>query len=413
MDPIEQRLRTSLHERAEDVEATPQLWQEVDRRLRRRQRWTAWSWVAVSAAAAVAAVVVVPGLLPDTAGPEVADRPAGTDESGDPSVTDEGGDPPVTGAPTAPGPGPLLVGAGRELRVLGEDGGTLGSHVLPEEGESTVVGLAVRPGSTVADLTAAVITTAEGMFDLRVLRGDGDELSLQVVDDPSYRPGEGAAAGLSVSGPAWAPDGTSLAWLEQDEDGVRLRTIGWEDGPGTGGLATDNAVFVLDAADRSPLELMDWLQLTTDRFLLRATTRTPSDGWYELELGRQADGAWALAPGPQPERIAAPAVSDGPVLALAGTSEPEDGARVQPGWLVRHSVAGPVAVRQVPDRQPRTFDLPSEVLGPDDEAAAVQAVPFEDGVIVSGSSSEATAVVDGAGDVRLLEGRAAYVSRIR
>ncbi len=412
MDPIEQRLSTSLHERAEDVEATPHLWQEVDRRLRRRQRWTAWSWIAASATAAIAAVLIVPDLLSETAGPEVAERPAATEDPAteDPAVT-EG--PEATDDAAAAGPGPLLLGAGREVRLTDGDGATLASYVFPEEGESTVAGLAVRPGSSATDLTAAVITTAEGMYDLRILSRDGEDLTLEVVDDPAYRPGEGAGAGLRVSGPVWAPDGTSLAWLEEDESGVRLRTIGWEDGPGTGATATDNAVFALEGGAPSPLELMDFSELGPGRFLLRATTHAPGDGWYELELLRQADGAWALAPEAQLERIAAPATSDGPVRALAGVIEPEDGSRVQPAWLVRQGEAGPVAVRQDPTGRSREFALPPDLLGPDDEAAPAWAVALDDGVIVSSSSTETAAFVDGEGDVRLLEGRATYVSALR
>lgn len=422
MEPIEERLRTSLRTRAGDVEATPHLWQEVDRRIHRRQRRTAWSWVTVGVAAAIAAVVIVPGLLPDASAPEVADRPPGigeteqppaTDGSGEPTTDDGTGAPGETEGPGGAGTGALLVGAGREVRVLAPDGETAASYAFPEEGGSTVTGLAVRPGSDGSEMTAALITTAEGMYDLRILRLDGGDLTVEVVDDPTYRPGQGGGADLHVSGPVWAPDGTSLSWLEQDDSGARLRTVGWEDGPGSDDPTTDNATFALEAEAGASLELMDWVQLDDERFLLRAIAGTPRDSWYELALVRQADGAWAVAPDDGLERIAAPTTSDGPVLGLAGVIEPQDGTRVQPAWLVRQSAQGPVAVRQRPDGQPDTVALPPEVLGPADAAGPAWAVVLDDGVLISSPRTETAAVVDEDGQVRLLDGRAAYVSPIR
>ena len=420
MDPIEDRLRTSLHERAEDVEVTPHLWQEVDRRVTRRGRWTIGSWAAVTAAVAVAAVVVVPSLLPDASVPQVADRPDGVEDPtapGDgmqPDDLDDPGDP--GDPPPAPGfaevdTGPLLVSSDRVLRVLDAAGTTLHAYELPQEGESTVTGLAVQPGSTVDELLGAVITTAEGMHDLRVLRGDRDGITLEPVDDPTYRPGAGAAASPVVSGPVWAPDGTSLAWLEQDEDGVRLRTIGWDDGPGTGDPATDNAVFTVAEGGEEPLELVDWLPIGSDRFLLRATTLTPSDSWFELELLRQADGAWALEPGAALERVEAAVTGDGPVRAIAGAAEGPDGSIDQPAWLVRDSAEGPVAIL-APMGEARSFPLPAEVLGTEPGLAA-WAVAVDGGVIVGSPGSGRAAVCSDDGTITLLDGEVAFLSPIR
>jgi hypothetical protein len=63
---------------------------------------------------------------------------------------------------------------------------------LPAEGESTVLEVAVRPGSTPDDLTAVVATTAEGFTDLRWVEVvDGQ------VQDPVVLEGAYASAGLA------------------------------------------------------------------------------------------------------------------------------------------------------------------------------------------------------------------------
>lgn len=403
MSPIEDRLRASLRDRAEDVEATPHLWAEVDRRVARRRRWTAWSWVAATAAVAITAVVVAPALLPDATGPEIADRPGPVEDPGTEDI-------PAVPAPDAVEPGPLLVATDRLLRVLAADGTTLRAYELPEEGESTVTGLSVRPGSTVAEVTAAVITTAEGMYDLRVLRSEGDGLTLQVVDEPPYRPGQDAGADLVVSGPVWAPDGTSLAWLEQDATGTRLRTIGWDDGPGTGLPATDQATFALAGAPPEQLDLVDWVAVEPGQTLVRATSRTAGDRWFELAVTRAADGAWSLAPGATLDPVGAPPSGDGPVRALAGTVA--DGATVTPAWLVRVSAEGPVAVL-ASTGEPRPIALPGALLGPDGDLVPAWATEVEGGLLVGNRRTSSAVVVGEGGDVTEFPEPVAHLSPIR
>ena len=403
MTPIEDRLRASRRERAADVEATPQRWAEVDRRVARRRRWTVSSWVAATAAAAIAAVVVAPALLPETAGPEIADRPGPVEDPERPEA-------PAVPAPGAVEPGPLLVATDRLLRVLDADGATLRTFELPEEGESTIIGLSVRPGSTVDEVTAAVLTTAEGMYDLRVLRSEGDGLVLQVVDEPPYRPGQDAGAGLVVSGPVWAPDGTSLAWLEQDETGTRLRTIGWDDGPGTGLAATDNATFALAGAPPERLDLVDWVAVEAGRTLVRATGRTAGDRWFELAVTRAADDAWSLAPGAALEPVLAPPSGDGPVRALAGTVT--DGEVVAPAWLVQASPEGPVAVLASAGG-PRRIALPDALLGPDGDLLPAWAAQVEGGLIVGNRRTASAVVVGEGGDVAEFPEAVAHLSPIR
>lgn len=405
MTPIEDRLRASLRERAGDVEATPLLWLEVDRRVTRRRRLAAWTVVAVTAAAAMAAVVVAPALLPDGTGPEIADRPAPIE---DPTPSDDATVPP----PGTVEPGPLLVATERLIRVLDTDGATLHADELPEEGESTVVGLAVRPGSTVEQVTAAVLTTAEGMYDLRVLRADADGLTLEVIDDPAHQPGQGAGPGLVVSGPVWAPDGMSLAWLEQDTTGVRLRTVGWDAAAGSEPPVTDHATLPLAGAPAGQLDLVDWVEVATDRTLVRVTSRVATDRWFELTLRRGADGAWSVEPGRTLDGVVAPPAGDGPVRALAGTIPAVDGAAVAPAWLVRVGVEGPVAVPLALD-DPRPIALPAALLGPDGDLVPAWAVEVEGGLVVGNRRTGSAVVVGEDGDVTVLADTVAHLSPIR
>lgn len=424
MTDIEQRLRESLSARAADVEPTPELWREVDRRIVRRRRFRVAAWALAGAAALVAGVLVLPGLLatnidvPEIDPVQVPPSPGDGDDDasvetppddaapeGDGTESDEGDD-------TDPG-GPesgedvrvglettLLVGGNGELRLWGPDGERM-LTTLAEEGESSVVDVAVRPGSSPDDLTAAVLTQAEGMWDLRTLRVEGDEVTLEVFPE-AYRPGRGgspAGEGLTVHGPVWSPDGTSLAWFESGTGGVVVQTIGWSEGPGTGAQATDNAQW--DVSDVLPPGSVphDWIATEGQSTAIRATMPDSTEGWYAVTLDRQADGAWALRGA---EAVPVPAEEPGVVAAVAGVVDgATDGADpVQPRWVVRTSAGG----GQLLDRgavTARTIDLPAELL-PGDGLAQLWVVPVADGVLVgSAGSGAAFLVLDGGEPVRV------------
>lgn len=97
MDPFEDRIRGALRQRAESVRPDPATWDEVERRIRRRQV-TVWA-VPATALAAVAAVafLVVPGLLPaPDEGIDFAPAdPSGTTEPSTGDDADPGTDPPA------------------------------------------------------------------------------------------------------------------------------------------------------------------------------------------------------------------------------------------------------------------------------------------------------------------------------
>jgi hypothetical protein len=220
----------------------------------------------------------------------------GSDAGDEPSETDDGarddGTPAEDEDAAAPAEDDGFRVDGRELiRVL--DGEATVLHTLPAEGESTFEAVAVRPGDH-AQLTVVVLTSAEGMYDLRWLDVEGTSASeLQVFDAP-YRPLQDLTAAADVAPlPLWAPDGSALAWLEWNADGdVQLRTVGWDGGPGTGETETDNAAFGLDLP--AGVQLRSWTAQSDTHSVLRIESQA-GDAW-DLTIERQADGAFALAP---------------------------------------------------------------------------------------------------------------------
>lgn len=315
MDELERRLRDSLQARSQDVEATPDLWLDVQER-RERERRLRWLTVAgMAAAAAVVAVVAVPAALdslrtgrgdlvvapgPDTAG---TTSPAPT-PTGPPAVA-------TTGPPTAPPeeldtdlPGTPTGGLATDgRRIFGFGNGGLPGDTLytfPAEGESSVVSMAVRPGSTAGDLTAVLLTETEGTYDLRWLEWDGSEATVQPFPEPHGLDDD--ATGGSVPAPVWSPDGRHVMWVEDGDEGEPgLRAIGWADGPGTGRSADDNTRFGMPVLPRgATVRLEDWVWTegagTETRGYVTATSVDPADltAW-RIGIQRQGDGALALS----------------------------------------------------------------------------------------------------------------------
>lgn len=315
MDELERRLRDSLQARSQDVEATPDLWLDVQER-RGRKRRLRWVTIAgMAAAAAVVAVVAVPAALDTlrTGGGDLVVAPGpDTTATPSPALTPTGPPPtPTTGPPTAAPeeldtdlPGTPLGGLatdGRRIFSFG-NGGVTGDtlYTFPAEGESSVVAMTVRPGSTADDLTAVLLTEAEGTYDLRWLERDGDQVTVQPF--PESHGLENDAIGGSVPAPVWSPDGRHLIWAEDGEEGEPgLRAIGWSDGPGTGRDADDNTEFGAPVLPRgATVRLEDWVWTggtgTETRGYVTATSVDPGDltAW-RIGIERQGDGALALS----------------------------------------------------------------------------------------------------------------------
>lgn len=442
MTDIEQRLRESLTARAADVEPTPELWREVDRRIVRRRRFRVAAWSLTGAAALVAGVLVLPGLLgtsidvpeidpvqvppsPGEGDDDTVETPADDEAVPDAGVGDPddtpGSDPGETDGADPAGPDgrenggvrletTLLVGTDGELR-LREPGGERLLATLAEEGESFIVDVAVRPGSSPDDLTAVVLTQAEGMWDLRTLRVDGDAVTLEVFPE-AYRPGRGgspAGEGLVVRGPVWSPDGSSLAWLESGTGGVVVQTVGWSDGPGTGAQATDNAQW--DVSDVLPPGSVphDWIATEGQSTAIRATMADSSEGWYAVTLDRQPDDAWVLRGA---EVVPLPAEEPGTVAAVAGVLDAatDDADPVQPRWVLRTTAEG----GQLLDRRGatvRVIDLPAELLA-GDGFAQPWLVPVVGGVLIGNAGAGATFLVLDGGEAVRLDGTVAVADAL-
>lgn len=432
MTDIEQRVRASLTARAADIAPTPELWREVDRRIARRRRVRVAAWSLAGAAAIVAGVLVLPGFLGTSLDvPEIdpIQTPPTPSEDGTEDASDSDEDPaPTTGGedagqgegtgPGDPDGGPrdgvgldatLLVAGDGELRLVGPEGGR-SLTTFAEEGGSVVVAVAVRPGSSVDDLTAVVLTQAEGMWDLRTLRVEGEEVTLEVFPE-GYRPGRGGALageGLAVRGPVWSPDGTSLAWLESGTGGVVLQTIGWSDGPGTGLSATDNAEW--DVSDVLPPGSAphDWVATEGQSTVIRATMSDSTEGWFAIGLDRQADGAWAFSGA---QAVPVPAVAPGTVAAVAGVLTTEGApAQAPPRWIVGTGVEGGRLLDRA-EATARELDLPPDLLATDG-VGQLWLVPVPGGVVVGSADTGAAFLVPDGGDPVRLEGTVAVADAL-
>lgn len=268
MDELDGMVRESLRARADDVEATPALWREVRRRRDRRRRARA-ATVSLAAAAAVAlAAVAVPPLVRTvrSEAPEVLLAPPA-----DPA------------RPTEEAPGPADVSwravatDGASLFLL-EDGGAAERFLeLPEAGESTIVALAVRPGSTADDLTVAWLAHAEGAYDLRWTTLQAGAAHTGRFADTGHDVANREPGGSTPS-PVWSPDGREVAWVEDAPDGTpTLRAVGWgADGPGTGGSGSVEAALAgLDHAERP--RAVSWTWSERDAEQARGTVHVSHD----------------------------------------------------------------------------------------------------------------------------------------
>ncbi|MBW3618658.1 MAG: hypothetical protein KY461_00295 [Actinobacteria bacterium] len=288
---LETMLRTSLHERAHDVEATPELWRQVDRRVSRRRALPLFVWTAAGVAAVVTAAVVGPGLL-DSVEDGLVIEPAQS-----PSAVESPGE-------AAPGPvaaAPLThyvaVADGR-LVLRGVDGS---ESVLWESIEGGARTLAVRPGSTPDRFTVAAVAGIEGMLDLVVVNVTPAETS---VKQTSLGSDTEDAAAMPI--PAWSPDGSTVATTMASERGPELVLVEVDGTTPDGSMPVQRLDLVgeseaarlrlqgcaVSAGTCDRLRLQDWaggsegerLAFTSEGLLLEAGIARTADGW-------QLDGA--------------------------------------------------------------------------------------------------------------------------
>jgi hypothetical protein len=125
MERMEELIRQSLEARAQDVEPTPALWLEVDRRVARRRRFQVLTWSLAGATAAVLAVFAVPAAIGLFSGPDQLDIA------------------PLDRTPAA---------------------GVVSTHAVAVDAEGTISLVDLRTGATVRELASS----GQGVADLAV-----------------------------------------------------------------------------------------------------------------------------------------------------------------------------------------------------------------------------------------------------
>ncbi|MDX1658495.1 MAG: hypothetical protein R3343_06720 [Nitriliruptorales bacterium] len=264
MNDLEQRLRESLQARAQDVEVTPHLWDEVERRLHRRRLSTMLVWAAgAAAAAALAAVVVLPAVL-DTPDRDVVVDPLPSETA----TTDPDPDqPPAAGAPNA-----LVAASDRDIRLLGLDGSELATLVRysSEEFEGRILSVATSPTAADGTLGVAFTVLQEGNVELRVVRADNRP---ETVDTTHV-----GWTGELVPQPVWSPDGTQLAWIDTTDGRAELKAASWTPGDTGGVLGEPISLGTVDGL--GDYQLQQWTRdgILAIRSDLRRGTLAVDDG---------------------------------------------------------------------------------------------------------------------------------------
>ena len=243
-DQLEQLLRDSLHDRAGDVEPTPALWQEVDRRRHTHLRWRTmrvWSGAAASAAAVVAAVVALPILLDSPEQPDIAIEPPA-----DPASELVSGS-----APAEQLPSHLVLARDEGLLLL--DLRTGAEHELPSP-DGQLLDVAVRPGTQPGeDLEVAYTAEVGDGHRVGVLDADGQD---HVVDELP----ESEAVDPAV---VFSPDGEWIAFSRgAGESHIGLARIAGPVGDTPAGTTVHSSVP--DHPEGGPLPeglvLNDWIE---------------------------------------------------------------------------------------------------------------------------------------------------------
>jgi len=336
---VEERLRRSLAARSGDVSPDPAVWEQVQTRLRRRA-YARWSVAGVAAAAMLAvAALLLPGLLTT-------------------SRVDLG--------PAAPGQlsgraHGLVSTDGRSFTVADPAGEVVHEFDPPTDATEPlpITRLAVRPGSTLADLTVVY------------LRADSDctrtEVGWVTAEAGSLAGGAlGGGQGLCVTDPVWSPDGGALAWVEQasgahaDTFGLRMRCWGEDACEEFGDDVSPLHTLDVSGLEAAPgavrrLRATDWIHDDAAMTLPMSVLHEPGGvRAAALQVVRSEGGG-----------VAPPGLLEGhgaSVSASPAGAAPDDGRPL--GWVGGHTLVvepgGDVVLRRA--GEPATLPLPSDVL---------------------------------------------------
>lgn len=370
---IEDRLRRSLAVEAGHVEPDPATWQAVRTRIRRRT-YARWSAVGLTA---VGVLVIAALVLPDLfTGTRVDLGPA---------------DPGTVSAAT-----PGLVSTDGDRIVATDAAGDVAVAVKPPGvGDLSVRRLAVRPGSTLEDLTVAYLLADEDCVqaEMRWLTVTSAGTTAGVFDE-----GQAEGRRYCITDPVWASDGSVAAWIRHQAGGPDAGD-GMEPQPATGvGMPTlivrgwfDSGPDIDEPHANNQFSPLDLSRLEDGRSPVRALRATDwdwTDGLGILRLSAfYEEGpaqAGSLGPMPQPDRpqdsIEIPVRPAGPedaVMYPSSLIEPldhpgggralisvgtQDGSTRGPLYVLVLQANGDVGLQRVAADQTETLNLANDVL---------------------------------------------------
>ena len=175
---------------------------------------------------------------------------------------------------------------GAVIEVVHDDGAVAHAWTLP--GDATFHAFLVRPEAAAGTLDAVAIAL-HGERPVLYHVSVRTEVGAMVAFPDHLQPAHEVDAAPPAL--AWTPDADSLVWTEPSGNEVALRTVGWDEGPGTGQPADDNASFILEVPGGVDVDGFEPIDATTWTLLLRDSQ--PGEP-IEVRLERQGDGALTL-----------------------------------------------------------------------------------------------------------------------
>lgn len=224
---LSDELRATLHERFDDVAATPALYERIQRRIAHRHRVRAVAALAMSVAVVVA-VVALPGLL---TGDELRIDQRPQELAGHPDAT------PATDPTHA-----LFTTRGGGLVGVELADGTRTLLVPEPDHSANVIDLTVAAGSSLEDFTAIAFDDGSGPIGfVTYVRRDGGETLTSFTPNDGRLPGHSNRGHRTIS-----PDGRWLAYHGNvgEDPGVGLASIDVT----TGQIDTDGQQFIAGLA---------------------------------------------------------------------------------------------------------------------------------------------------------------------
>lgn len=156
--------------------------------------------------------------------------------------------------------------------------------VVASVADAELLHAAVRPG-TPEPVTVLALTRQDDRYELRYLTVvDGTPTDLYWFPSRLQVAPESAQVTDVPTLPVWAPDGSGVAWLEWDEDGTRLRTVGWLDHDEGTNPSDDQATYAVAALPLGT-QLGSW-ELDEDGTAVLVTRGEDDERWrIRLEDG--------------------------------------------------------------------------------------------------------------------------------